>query len=77
MGDLKFQKLLSPYKITTIIGGLKHIFTLNEEFCSSLCLETKFRLQSKGDDKSNFVIFPIILPVMYIHGMKPLNKPFS
>ena len=38
--------------------------------------QTKFRLQSEGDEKNDFVIFPIILPVMYIHCIKPLNKLF-
>ena len=76
MGDLKFSKVIIAIQNYLYNWGTQAYFCLKVKNFAQVSMLKHFRLHSKGDEKNYFVIFSIILPVIYIHGIKPLNNMF-
>ena len=63
MGHLKFSEVNISIQNYLYNRGTQAYFFVSKQIYITI----------KGDEKNRFVIFSIILPVMYIHDIKPFK----
>ena len=57
MGDLEFLEFIFPIQSNLYIWGTQaYFYPKNEEFCSNICHETKFRLDYNPREMKNIFV---------------------
>ena len=77
MGDLKFSEVIIAIQNYLYNWGTQAYFCPKMKNFAQVSVSKQNLDYSPKVMKIYFVIFSIILPVMYIQGIKPLNKLFS
>ena len=77
MGELKFSEVIIATQNQLYNWGTQAYFYPKMKNFAQVSVSKQNLDYNPKVMKNYFVIFSIILPVVYIHGIKPLNKLFS